>query len=281
MARKGNPISVRLDLNRSSDSSRFLSKKVLRSLLRVFCSLLGTIVAGFLVRYVVPKQGLAVLLLIFLCLALLIRQFTKKRRFCLLLVIPFFVVICGFLVRSLLFGPLVETAIGAGFVLYMMNGEGGNHLPVGHAELPFHRSPGMEASIQMKIADLEAANSPFLPQDSEGGFWENINGHLESAPNQQEYNRRLNFEDLDVEVRRQKQATLTLFRQLVTQFPQETVSDMDGTLTDFFNAPAGAHGYFIRTNQQELDFVQHVHRDLATHGGESACFREIIASHAH
>lgn len=257
-------------------------------LLIVFLSFLGSSVAGFFERFLgngfVANHSIEFLLLLFLWICFFILLFRRTKRFYLFIVIYFLVVVFCSLCRILFFGPFLETAVTTGFMLYMNNGEGQQppHVPVGHADIPVVRSLGLESNIQMRVADLEAANSPFLPQDTGGEFWDNIRVNFETAPNQIEYNRRLNFEDIDLAVRTNKQFTLIFFKEILNNLenPIPRLNAIN-TIKDFYNAYELGNGILLPTNEEELHFVQQVNNDLVQHGAQSPYYQTIIYQHGH
>lgn len=68
----------------------------------------------------------------------------------------------------------------------------------------FVSNTSLEASLKGRINRLQSAASPFLPQDKNGEFWEDVRASREQASDQREYNQFLEFENRDLQIREQK-----------------------------------------------------------------------------
>ena len=86
-------------------------------------------------------------------------------------------------------------------------------LPYGAKKMSF------EASLRGRVDSLSRADSPFLPEEKRGGFFEEVRASLDQASDQREYNRILEFENLDLQVREKKQICLILFQRILADHP--------------------------------------------------------------
>nr|YP_004222311.1 hypothetical protein LKY74_mgp089 [Beta vulgaris subsp. maritima]YP_004842117.1 hypothetical protein LKY79_mgp089 [Beta macrocarpa]CBL51999.1 hypothetical protein [Beta vulgaris subsp. maritima]CBX24921.1 hypothetical protein [Beta macrocarpa]CBX33300.1 hypothetical protein [Beta vulgaris subsp. maritima] len=244
----------------------------------------AAVIGRFLETTFISHHSLSFLFFLFFFICLLIFLFRIKRQFYLFFVIQFLVVLFCFLGRALLFWPFFETALTSGLVFYLDNGEGQQpaQVPVGHANIPVIRNYGLESGLQLRVADLEAANSPFLAQEDPGQFWNAVQINLAESPTQVEYNRRLNFEHMDLSVRESKQLTFVFFSQIFhnADNPIPGLNTVN-SVKSFYNEYESGNDFWLPTNEEELSFVNRVNNDLIQHGDSSEYYQHILYRHGH
>ena len=81
------------------------------------------------------------------------------------------------------------------------------------------QNASLESSMRNRIVRLEQDDSPFLLDKAKGAYWSDIRLQLEHAPSQKEYNRLLEFENRDLLLREQKHEALRLFQGILEQNP--------------------------------------------------------------
>jgi hypothetical protein len=257
MARRGNPISVRLDLNRSSDSSRFsevrgkFTKLFIPVLLLIsillFVYILSLSIGGLsFFWYFLSKVGgfLGVKALSFILV-----QMGCPATLA-------FVIGCGCraLVTPEASPSLAHWVLPSGReILHSNSGSGGpSHSnswtedsfgiqvlmePFSETEMegtsarasiprvdeagppPLLHNSSLESSMRNRIARLEGDSSPYLLDKAKGQYWGDIKVELDKAPSQREYNRLLDFENRDLHIREKKTESFRLFKAVLERNP--------------------------------------------------------------
>nr|QCQ81884.1 hypothetical protein [Ammopiptanthus mongolicus] len=116
-------------------------------------------------------------------------------------------------------------------------------IPRGDEAGPSHQESvvqdrSLESSLRNRIVRLERDNSPFLLDKAKGEYWAHIKTELDQAPSQDEYNRLLDFENRDLQIREKKHDCLSLFQQVLAHHPalaEQAPYNPQEALMDFFN----------------------------------------------
>jgi hypothetical protein len=77
----------------------------------------------------------------------------------------------------------------------------------------------LESSMQNRVVRLEQDDSPYLLGKAKGTYWSDIRLQLEHAPSQKEYNRLLEFENRDLQIRELRHECLRLFEGVLKDHP--------------------------------------------------------------
>ena len=95
-----------------------------------------------------------------------------------------------------------------------------------------------ESSMQNRILRLEQDDSPYLLGKAKGTYWSDIRLQLEHAPSQKEYNRLLEFENKDLQIRELQHECLRLFEGVLKQNPplaNQVPYNPEEAFNDFLN----------------------------------------------
>ncbi|XP_052107468.1 LOW QUALITY PROTEIN: uncharacterized mitochondrial protein AtMg01280-like [Arachis duranensis] len=156
------------------------------------------------------------------------------------------------------FSDLVTVVIGASSV----SGSGGKIIPhsspatsssedsfgiqVLSEPWPVIHNETLESSMRNRIRVLENTDCIFLLDKEKGEYWEEVKRNLDSCPSQQEYNRVIEFESRDLQIRELRHnKCLSIFQQLLRDNP---------TLADraIYN-PQSAFVDLLDDNRTEID----------------------------
>lgn len=77
----------------------------------------------------------------------------------------------------------------------------------------------LESSLRNRIVRLEQDNSPYLLDKAKGEYWSHIKQELNHASSQRDYNRLLDFENRDLQIRELKHECFRLFNHVLSQHP--------------------------------------------------------------
>jgi len=149
---------------------------------------------------------------------------------------------------------------------------------------PVTHNSGFESSMHNRISFLESKNSLFLLDKEKGVYWSDIKGELENCSSQGEYNRLLDFENRDLQIREQKHESYSIFRNILAQHPaleKNAAYNPEEAFVDFLTAKRDEldhqGGDVVVRDQRELHFLNGVSQDLRMHGPNSPYLREILA----
>lgn len=150
---------------------------------------------------------------------------------------------------------------------------------------PVTHNSGLESSMHNRISFLEAQKSIFLLDKEKGVFWTEIKGELDNCSSQKEYNRLLDFESRDLQIREQKHFAYCRFQNILAQHPAlaaNAVYNPEEAFVDFLNEKRDEldllGGDVVVRDQRELHFLNEVSQDLRMHGPNSPYLRSILAS---
>lgn len=87
-----------------------------------------------------------------------------------------------------------------------------------HQGSVFHNA-SLESSLRNRIVRLEQGESPFLLDKPKGQYFTDIKERLGHASSQSEYNRLLDFENWDLQIRERRHESLSLFQEVLSQHP--------------------------------------------------------------
>lgn len=130
------------------------------------------------------------------------------------------------------------------------------------------RNESLESSMRNRIVRLEQDNSPYLLDKAKGEYWTQIKQELDHIHSQDEYNRRIEFENRDLQIRERKQECLRLFNHILAQHPP--LEDLAP-----YN-PQEALNDFLDEHRQEVD--KRVHFEVQKGDREHIAFLEKLLS---
>lgn len=154
--------------------------------------------------------------------------------------------------------------------------------PVGQ-EIVQNRS--MESSMRNRILLLEQQHSIFLLDKGRDEYWNEIRVQLDQAHSQGEYNRILEFESRDLQIREWKQKCYAIFQELISANPElaeKTGYNPLEALIDFLNERRDELDNNLLSvavaerDRLELQLLEEVREDMRTLGPSSTYFRRIL-----
>lgn len=97
---------------------------------------------------------------------------------------------------------------------------------------------GLESSIRNRISILENSDSSFLiEKPARGGYWGEIQQKLRGCSAQPDYNRLIEFENRDLQIRENKYSCYLVFQEVLSQDPalaENAAYNPACSLLDFF-----------------------------------------------
>nr|CBJ20728.1 hypothetical protein [Beta vulgaris subsp. maritima] len=149
--------------------------------------------------------------------------------------------------------------------------------------IPFTKNLSLEASLKGRVEALEKTKSPFLPQEEQGQYWKSLKKDLYEAPDQSEYNRKLEFENRDLLIREHKNNCFRVFQEILNEHPhleqdsglnpQEAFKDF---VTDFQDELRAANSGYPQNERDELEFVLEIQKSLTKWGKNSYYVKKIL-----
>lgn len=133
------------------------------------------------------------------------------------------------------------------------------------------------------LSTWQVFDNSFFLLDKSGGRSE-IYISLDQAHSQSEYNRLLDFENRDLQIREKKHTCFSLFKQVLSQQPSwgesEAFRDFQDYLTkkleEEFARNADPDLSISQKDRIELDLIQKVLQDLKAHGPDSIHIKGIL-----
>lgn len=147
------------------------------------------------------------------------------------------------------------------------------------------KNGSLEASIRNRVVTLENDQTVFLLEKERGKYWSDIKAALDQAHSQSEYNRLLEFENRDLQIRELKHSCYSLFQQVLSAHPDlaERASYNPGeALRDFFDEKRDeldntlAWSTPTEKDREELKFVDTVGQDFRKRGRDSPYINKIL-----
>ncbi|GJX84995.1 NADH dehydrogenase subunit 5 [Tanacetum coccineum] len=131
-----------------------------------------------------------------------------------------------------------------------------------------------EASMRNRILRLEQDDSPYLLGKAKGTYWSDIRLMLEHAPSQNEYNRLLEFENKDLQIRELQHECFRLFEGFLKQNPplsDQVPYNPQEAFKDFLNEDYEKRDqrfpfFIFDRDEKELDFLSNVRQRLKKEG---------------
>lgn len=159
---------------------------------------------------------------------------------------------------------------------------GPSHPPTG-----ISRNLSLESSLRNRIVRLENEGSIFLLEKEKKAYWNDIQTALDQAPSQKEYNRLLEFENRDLEIRERKHSCYSLFQEVLSRYPglfdNSSYKNPDEAILTFFEdtreeleaeevlSPAD-------TDKAEIEIYKKIVKDIAKKKKESYYVKKILGS---
>lgn len=141
----------------------------------------------------------------------------------------------------------------------------------------------LESSMRNLIFQLENDNTLFL-LDKGREYWFEIRAALEQAPSQSEYNRLLEFENRDLQIRELKHKSFCLFRDVLSSHPAlaEKAYNPQEAFIDFFREKRDeldAHHLEwspAERDRSEIELLDSISKDLREKGPYSSYIKRIL-----
>lgn len=142
-----------------------------------------------------------------------------------------------------------------------------------------------ESSIRNRIVALENSNTIFLHDKERGVYWSEIKTALDQATSQDEYNRLLDFENRDLQIRENKNECNSLFKQVLSEHPDLLDND------PYINPTEAILSYFDNTREEleteevlsvadtdkeEIQIYEEMANDLRKNGPQSYYIKSIM-----
>jgi hypothetical protein len=126
---------------------------------------------------------------------------------------------------------------------------------------PMVHNESLESSMRNRIARLEGDGSPYLLDKEKGQYWSDIKVELDQAPSQTEYQRLLEFESRDLQIRELKQECLRLFEKVLDE--NSSLADQAPYKPqDAFNDFLDEHRGRLDKRELEVDVVARDKKEL-------------------
>nr|YP_010598254.1 ATP synthase F1 subunit 1 [Psychotria serpens]UIG86754.1 ATP synthase F1 subunit 1 [Psychotria serpens] len=149
---------------------------------------------------------------------------------------------------------------------------------------PVNHNIGLEASMRNRILRLENENSIFLLDKERGEYWGEIRTKIESCSSQSEYNRDLEFEHRDLQLRELKHSCYSLFHQVLAEHPSLSENSPYAPkelFIDFLDEKRKEldeqGGDVLIKDLRELDFLTRMRQNLQRDGRNADCIRTILS----
>lgn len=196
-------------------------------------------------------------------------------------------------------------ALWALVIMYVVSGGGGQPLPLpassalssssSYTEDSFEinvlleeeiiRNISFETSLHNRVIQLEHAASPFLNQEGPGQFWAIIQNSLDQADSQRDYNKILEFENRDLQIRERQHSCYLQFNEILINNPnliEGAPYNPQSCLVDFLLEKREnieiTHSALSpnERDQEELNSLELIFQDLVQQNPHSPCLREIL-----
>nr|AMR36233.1 hypothetical protein [Nicotiana undulata]AMR36235.1 hypothetical protein [Nicotiana tabacum]AMR36237.1 hypothetical protein [Nicotiana tabacum] len=147
---------------------------------------------------------------------------------------------------------------------------------------PVTHNVALEASMRNRLLALEQEKSPFLLSEERGSNWAEVKTQLDNCPSQREYNRLLEFENRDLQIREKRHSCYSIYQEILTAHPavaENADSNPQEAFCDFLNEKRSeldlqGGAVFVR-DQRELRFLGLLSHDL-TRDGPNSLYINII-----
>lgn len=135
------------------------------------------------------------------------------------------------------------------------------------------RNLSQESSLRQRVLAFGKGNeeSPFLMGKTSFAFFQEVEENIKSASTQREYNRILDFENRDLQIREQKRSCYSLFEDVLRKHPalaEKSYSNPQEAFLDFFAERRDElddthQGWSTaKRDMWEIDFLSRVRQDL-------------------
>ncbi|KAG8362768.1 hypothetical protein BUALT_BualtUnG0041700 [Buddleja alternifolia] len=142
---------------------------------------------------------------------------------------------------------------------------------------------GLESSMINRIGAMENANSPFLLDKERGVYWAEIKEALKNCSSQREYNRLVEFENRDLQIRERKHESYVIFTEMLAQYPalaENAAYTPQECFIDFLNEMRKEldeeGGDVLMRDRREMAFLHSLAQDLRRSGPNSAYLTRIL-----
>lgn len=164
-----------------------------------------------------------------------------------------------------------------------------NNEPGNEGLHPVKPNRSLETSLHQRLKAFGNEESPFLMGKKNAEYFSEVQQSLRAASDQTEYNRILDFENRDLQIRELKHSCFSIFQQVLSQQPtlaEKAAYNPQEAFIDFFNEKRGeldTHLEWSSTerDRKELQFLDRVRQDIRKHGSYSIYMGQILGYAAH
>ena len=143
------------------------------------------------------------------------------------------------------------------------------------------QNSSLESSMRNRIFQLENDNSLFL-LDKGRQYWSEIKTALDQAPSQREYNRLLEFENRDLQIREMKHQAFSLFREVLSEHPslaEKAYYNPQEAFIDFFDEMREEIETELQSadaDRSEIVILNKIVDDISKNGPRSYYIKKIL-----
>jgi hypothetical protein len=119
---------------------------------------------------------------------------------------------------------------------------------------------------------LENENCIFLLDKEKGEYWLEVKKELDACPSQKDYNRVIDFENRDLQIREQRHHCFSIFQQILRENPtlaDKAIYNPQSAFVDFLEAKRteideqGGILLVLERDRRELTFLTELSHDLS------------------
>ena len=148
---------------------------------------------------------------------------------------------------------------------------------------PVNHNFAYESSLRNRILALENDDCIFLLNKEKGEYWREVKNELDNCPSQSEYNRLLDFENRDLQIRERKHACYSIFQQILLDHPALAENAAYNPQEAFFDFLVNKRdcldqqdGTILEKDNRELTFLNELYQNLQRYGQLSPYIKNIL-----
>ncbi|KAK1547959.1 hypothetical protein Q3G72_021875 [Acer saccharum] len=150
---------------------------------------------------------------------------------------------------------------------------------------PVTHNLAFESSMRNRILAMENNHSIFLLDKERGVYWNEIKTVLDQAPSQEEYNRLLEFENRDLQIREKKDECYSLFIKVLSEHPDllenaQYTSPTEAIISYFENTREELETEEVLspadTDKAEMRIYAKIVKDINQNGPQSYYIKKIL-----
>ncbi|XP_061368162.1 LOW QUALITY PROTEIN: uncharacterized mitochondrial protein AtMg01280-like [Gastrolobium bilobum] len=147
---------------------------------------------------------------------------------------------------------------------------------------PVTKNIPLESSMRSRIVALDNSNTIFLHDKERGVYWSEIKTALDQATSKYEYNRLLDFENRDLQIREKKHECYSLFKQVLSEHPDLLDNDPYINPTEAFfriltiREETEEVLNVADTDKEEIQIYEKMAKDIRKNGPKSYYIKSIM-----